>query len=542
MEITQLKLPQTNPLASDYMNGDEKVLSFFDYDYRDPSCFESRLQELQQTSFPRESLAEVLRAFQSRYGADQKAFDNIEKLEHRKAVTVVGGQQAGVLTGPFYTIHKCLSILKLAEQLEDRLHVPVVPIFWIAGEDHDFEEINHTYVLEDSGVKKMSVPGAVPQKQSASETNLDNKRLKSWVKEVVRCFGESEHTNDLLQLLEDTLNRSKTYVDWFAHLLTHLFSKRGLVMMDSGDPRLRSIEKPFFRHMIQENEALNERVIVQMERLQTAGYVPTVDVNERSAHLFYLLKGRRVLLERDERGLFRGKNGECSFTEQQMLKLLEDENVPFSNNVITRPLMQEQLLPTIAFIAGPGEISYWSTLQGAFRQIDRRVPPIVPRLTITLVDRKSKKWLAEHGLSVEDVMYGKLQAMKARWLERRRSWDLQSTSRQVKKELDDVHAQLRALADQVDPKGLTPIANKNREHLFKQIDYFAWQIERAFRGRHEKVLKHFDRIEACLTPKETPQERVWNVFAFMNEYGLDLVDRLVEQPYEFDGTHKVIYL
>jgi bacillithiol biosynthesis cysteine-adding enzyme BshC len=267
----------------------------------------------------------------------------------------------------------------------------------------------------------------------------------------------------------------------------------------------------------------------------------TVDVDENSANLFYQLNGQRVLLERDKEGNFRGKGNECLLTESELLDVAEYSPERLSNNVITRPLMQELLFPNLAFIAGPGEIAYWSTLKGAFSVAGRKMPPLVPRLNITLLDRTTEKWLAEHGLSVRDVMTGKLQQAKKEWLERQKTWDLDGAAASVKEEIDQVHARLRELGARVDP-ALESLGEKNKGYLFNQIDYFTRQIERSFEERHDRTLKKFDRIEACLFPKQGPQERVWNVFPILNHYGIDLVAQLADQSFAFNGTHKILSL
>ncbi|HET7616038.1 MAG TPA: bacillithiol biosynthesis cysteine-adding enzyme BshC, partial [Bacillales bacterium] len=333
MEMTEIKLPQKSQLASDYFAGNRRVLSFFDYDYREDACFEERLEELRDTVFPREALAGVLNAFNKRYDPDEAVLDNIDKIKNPDTVVVVGGQQAGVMTGPLYTIHKCLSILTLARQQQEKLGVPVVPVFWIAGEDHDFEEINHTYVMNRTNIRKVSVPGRAPQKKSASATKINKEELKSWIEEMIRASGETEHTKEILRLLEESLDRSRTYVDWFCHLIMRLFGKSGLVLVDSGDENLRAVESDFFKKIIAENDVLNAKVMKQADRLRHSGYEVTVDVDENSANLFYQLNGQRVLLERDKEGNFRGKGNECLLTESELLDVAEYSPERLSNNV-----------------------------------------------------------------------------------------------------------------------------------------------------------------------------------------------------------------
>lgn len=538
MDIMELALPQTNRFASDYMNGEDQILSFFDYDKKG---FDARLRELTKRSFPREALSEVLFTFNRKFSPSEAVLDNIEKLKRPDSVVVIGGQQAGVLTGPLYTIHKCLSIIQLAKEQEKQLGTPVVPVFWIAGEDHDFDEINHTYILRNDHPQKTVIPGVVPEKKSASGIKLDQAKIKLWAEEVVSSFGETEYTEKLVRFLSESLECSTTFVDFFAHLIMYLFKDYGLVLVDSGDVHLRAVESSFFREMIRNNEELNRAVYGQIALLRELEFDAPIDLEPNSANLFYHLNEERVLLERDEEGNFRGKNNECLLSMDELLTEAEDHPERLSNNVVTRPLMQEQLFPTLAFIAGPGEIAYWGTLKEAFHLFDCRMPPLVPRLNITLVDRKTEVWLKDHGLSVEEALTDGVEKAKARWLAKQKQWDVTEVAERTKTEIDRIHKEIRDLALQVDPH-LDTLGHKNIKFMFRQIDYFTNQIERAQRDPYERELAKFDHIEACLRPKQGLQERIWSVLPFLNRYGFELIDQLAGQPFDFNGKHKVVFL
>ncbi|HET7522387.1 MAG TPA: bacillithiol biosynthesis cysteine-adding enzyme BshC [Bacillales bacterium] len=541
MDVTELAFPQTNRFASGYTGGLRQVLSFFDYDYHQQTAFEKRLAELKERTFPREKLADVLLAYNRKFSPGDAVLANIGKIKQPGTAVVIGGQQAGVLTGPLYTIHKCLSIIRLAEEQQRLLGVPVVPVFWIAGEDHDFDEINHTYILQNNRPHKVAVPQSGPHKKSVSKITLDKAEMRAWVANIVKSYGETEHTRALFRLLEGAVEQSETFVDFFAYLVTALFKEDGLVLIDSNDPGLRRLETPFFKDMIGRNRELNGAVSGRLQQLKAEGFEPPVDFEPASAHLFYHVDDERVLLQRDESGTFYGKNNECKLTERELIKEAEDHPERMSNNVVTRPLMQELLFPTLAFIGGPGEIAYWGTLKEAFHIFGCGVPPVVPRLNITLVDRQTEKWLAGHDISAKKVIAEGVALEKERWLSRQKQWDVEGTARRTKQEIDRAHEQMRKLALQIDPH-LEPLGRKNLEHLFLQIDYFSGKIEQSYREPYERELKKFDRIEACLRPRHAPQERTWNVFPFVNRFGFDLISRLLATPFSLNGKHKMIVL
>lgn len=165
MEILNLTIPSANRFATDYINQESYMNNFFHYKYKDPSDFTKRLEELQIRNFPREELANYIENFMEQYPSSDAVKRSIEKLRQENSVVVLGGQQAGILTGPLYTIYKIISIVVLAREKEREFGIPVVPVFWIAGEDHDFLEINHVYISSNKKIEKWSFPERVIEKR-----------------------------------------------------------------------------------------------------------------------------------------------------------------------------------------------------------------------------------------------------------------------------------------------------------------------------------------------------------------------------------------
>src|SRR5690606_7913242 len=202
----------------DLITNNIDTYKFFDYDIHSPLVYEKRRNDIIARSFPREELVDYLIRFNSRYHDDKYTISNIKRLLDPASVVVIGGQQAGILTGPLFTIHKIISILKLAKEQEKKLQVPVIPVFWIAGEDHDFAEINHLYVKERNTIKKKIIPQKQMRKSMVSNTVIDKEIVLGWIHEVFETYGETDFTNQLLDLLQKNLERSETYVDYFIYL------------------------------------------------------------------------------------------------------------------------------------------------------------------------------------------------------------------------------------------------------------------------------------------------------------------------------------
>src|SRR4051794_33099471 len=208
MEILNLSLPATNRFASNYLEQSTEIEPFFHYRYNELTDDAKRVSELSNRSFPRVEVAEHIESFMKQFPSTEAVIKSIDKLKTKNSVVVIGGQQAGILTGPLYSIHKVVSIIKLAQQKERELGSPVVPVFWIAGEDHDFQEVNHVFVPVNQKVDKWTYPERVHQKKMVSDIQLNKEICLSWVRNLIENFGETEHTNALLEFAEEQISKS----------------------------------------------------------------------------------------------------------------------------------------------------------------------------------------------------------------------------------------------------------------------------------------------------------------------------------------------
>jgi bacillithiol biosynthesis cysteine-adding enzyme BshC len=539
MKIEELSLKPTSGVAADYIQNTNNMDALFDYPSFDSYSFEERAAEIKGREFQRERLYSYLWDYHHRFPISEKIKTNIEKLKQPEAVAVVGGQQAGLLTGPLFTIHKCISIIKLAKEQEERLQIPVVPIFWIAGEDHDYDEINHVFTKVNGRTKKNSFPSSY-ERRPLSQHEVDHEQLKQWTRDVVRQMGETKHTGELLRLFEDLIDQSASLTDFFANVLITLFKEEGLVLLDSGDTRLRELESEFFQRLVKSNEELDHAFTAGIEQIDAHGYPIPIERQKHNAHLFYHHNDERILLFRDEEGRFRGKNNESTLSAEELLDIAKEQPHLLSNNVVTRPLMQEHLLPTLAFIAGSGEIAYWGVLKPVFHHFGFSIPPIVPRLSLTIIDKKIEKIIGEKNLSVAAILDRGIEEDKERWYQKQKKWNVQDATMDAKAKIEEFHQDLRYLAVDID-KGLDALARKNRTILLSQIEFLEKKMEQSIRAKYEHELRKFDEIELELLPNGIPQERVWNILYYLNHFGPTFVDDLLEGEYKINGKHKLIY-
>jgi bacillithiol biosynthesis cysteine-adding enzyme BshC len=539
MEINEISVPLLGGAAGDYLKGSEKITSCFDYALQE-NVFQRRLEDLQGRTYPRRELVSHLLRYNERFGASSKTIDHIHALEKEDTLVVIGGQQAGVLTGPLYTIHKIISIIQLAKKQTQKLGVRVVPVFWIAGEDHDIDEINHVHVMRNGQIRKSVLPQLNVKKASASETPLNYDLCVTWVESVFKTFQETNHTKQLLQLVKDCLKRSETYTDFFAYIITELFKEEGLILVDSGSPELRKLEASFFSVIIERHEGIQKALLQQQTELQNIGYNPMITTKPEAVHLFMNVEGERWLLEKDG-SIFICKNGEVSFTLEELLRVAEEAPERLSNNVVTRPLMQDYLFPTLAFIGGPGEVAYWAELQKVFHEVEFTMPPVIPRLMITYVERHIEADLQDMFLTVEEALTTNISKIREKWLSQQITEPIADAFEKARNEIEQIHASLREMAERMSP-ALGAFAEKNKFKIEEQLLVLERAIQRDIETKHSVSLNKFRRIEHALHPMGLLQERVWNVFYYMNEFGLAFIHELLRLEFTWNETHKIVKL
>lgn len=538
MEQERISVPALNPFAKEYISGSSQAGGFFDYKPFSQQSFEQRAEEVRTRGFKRNEVAGIVRNYMTPHHLTTEVEQSLQKLMNPSSVVVVGGQQAGLLTGPLYSIHKIISILHLAKEQEEKLGIPVVPIFWIAGEDHDLMEVNHVFIEKNERMQKIGYPERFVKKKAASNTVFDKQMMMEWVTSVFACLKETNYTNQLLRDVKTAVGESSTFTEFFAFLTGSFFAKYGLLLIDAADPALRKLEAPFFKQLILENDQLAEAVNKTQQQIKEAGFVPAIETGEQPANLFLIEKGERHLLQK-ENGLFISKSGR-TYTEADLLQLLEVSPESFSNNVVTRPLMQEWLFPTLAFIAGPGEIAYWAELKGAFEHFKMKMPLVVPRLNITIVDRSVAGILSEMDMPIERAVQRGVQREKAAYIESVRDHHLHELVAQMKQELLANYEKIEARATALH-NGLMPIVQKNKSYHERQINILLQKSDAVLEQTHEAVLRRFDRVETFLRP-DGLQERVWNLYPFLNIYGPSFIDELMDQSYQHDGSHYVLYM
>ena len=537
IEPIRLRYPK---FILDYRNQTDQLRSYFEYNPF--TSYKNRLEYLDKSKYNRKELVEVLKEMNNNWNADESTMNNIHRLKSDDAVVVVGGQQAGLLTGPLYSINKVISIIQLAKKQEKELNRPVIPVFWIAGEDHDFDEINHVNIRSESRLKKHTIRQIPEFKKSVSEIDLDLNAIEKWLADIFSELEESVHSKVLYTDLLNIVKESKTYVDFFAGLINEIFKGTGLVLIDSGNSSLKKIETKYFIKLIENQEAIAKEVYHSIRSLEEKDYSISLEANKNDGHLFYHdNQGERILLNKNEAGYWQGKNGEFEFTTKELIQIVKDSPNRFSNNVVTRPLMQEWLLPTLAFVGGYGEISYWASLKGAFKQVDLEMPPVVPRYSITYVSKKIDKLLVKNKVDITDAVNQGVNHLKMNWLSNQSSAPIELLIEEMNKGIEKLHIPVQNVASKLGGD-FEQLAETNLTKIINTTEYLKKRLLREVENKYEKEINEYDLINDYLYPDNGLQERIWNPLFILNENGKDFIKEITSSELSFKEDHYVIYL
>lgn len=540
MQLTEAYRAKSQPLAEDYIKNTGAVKERFDYSPWDPEDWGKRAEWIRKGDYPRADRAgvsRILKLYNEEIGNGEGS-RSAERLSDPHTLAVVGGQQAGLFTGPLLVIHKAVSVIRLAREASERLNRPVVPVFWIAGEDHDFDEVNHWYSLRpEAGVERWKL-----EHPTGLRTSVSRLAVPSWTEALAQMdewLAPSDWKADIMEHLHRFAGQSKTLTDYFARMMAWLFGHHGLVLMDSDDPELRKLEAPLFGRLLERHREVNQRILEGSQKVRDSGYAPQAEQSEGNVNVFIFDdRGERVLLHWNG-GRYTDRKQNLSLAPDTLRGWLEAEPERFSNNVMTRPLMQDFLLPVLATVLGPGEIAYWALTKEAFHEMGFRMPIVAPRLEFTLVEGAIRKNMEKYGLDYGTVMDG-FEEFRTAWLADQGQQELEELFAATKRRFEELYAPVIAKVSGLNP-GLAKLADTNRQKIEEQIDFLRVKAADAVESRFSAGLRQLERIRLSLAPLSKPQERVYNVVAYLNKYGNGWLEELIQAPFGYDGGHRLVH-
>jgi bacillithiol biosynthesis cysteine-adding enzyme BshC len=535
-------IPQQSRLFLDYLRDPVALRRFYPSTVQFHHELPLRAPEvLAAHTVDRKQLCDALAEMNASWGAGAETMANIDLLRESDCVTVVSGQQAGLFTGPLYTIYKALSAVKLAGCLRQR-NTKAVPVFWIATEDHDFVEVAKAQIISrDCRLSGVEVsPDVHQENHPVGHARLDES-IDLTVKQLLDLLPISEFTNDLETLLRDTWKAGRGYGEAFARMMTALLSKHGLIFLDPLDSRLKSLVAPLYAKAALRAPEIASAIVVRSHELEAAGYHAQVTPSENSFPLFlHNEQGARYAMMRSEEGRYTAKHCDLSFSAAELAELAAKHPERFSPNVTLRAVVQDFLLPTIAYYGGAAEVAYFAQTGEVYRLLERPITPILPRSSLTMIERHTGRVLERYGLSLVDLFAGQ-EAVLARIVEEHlgaaTANAFEKTETSVNRELDELREQLRG----VDPT-LGDALETGRRKINYQLEGLRARFHRAQMTRDEAALRQIQRAFDQLYPEKSLQERHINITSLLARHGRYVVDWIYNAINIGSNEHQIVFL
>lgn len=528
---------ERTPTYRDFINDYPALAGFFTYYPARPQSVIDRAAELRQRRISAHGaagerhrfVADALAAYNRRIGAGGKALENIALLGQGRAWAVVTGQQAGYLTGPLYTIHKAVTAVLLARLCRDLTGEPVVPVYWVAAEDHDYTEVAAATVFgPDLALREATLPKRRPDCVSAGHLPVpdDAPARLQWLADL---FDRFPHTAEVVGFLRDTACRSASVAEWFARIMARLFAADGLVLLDPMLPALRRQLSGFFAEAWRRQDDIAQALDRQGRRLQECGYPAPFCPDPAQASVFVYSRGRRTALILDGT-VYRERGGSGRWTVEQLIDLACSEPERFSPNAALRPVGQELLLPVLAHVSGPGEIAYLAQT-GPLYELFGLTPPVFhPRISLTLTWPDASAELAGCGVGWEELAQGPGTAgeLLRGVLAGRDDFGIERRFAAVRELVRSEYGRLVEDIGVWEP-GLARLGATNLGRIMHQIDYLeekAWQ-HYLRRNKTAAVLRKAERL---LFPLGRLQEQVLNITPWLCRFGWGLAEMLLRAP------------
>ena len=537
--ISFREIPRTSRLFKDYLYDFDRVARFYD-EGRDLDSLAARAGKVAAQKFSREAVADVLADQNRGAGAGPETLANIERLRQPDSVVVITGQQAGLFTGPLYTVFKALTAIKLAEELRGR-GVNAIPMFWIASEDHDFEEVNHTRLVNREGhLVTLTYTACSPKEGKPVGDVKLAEGIGQNIDELVAALPESEFLPRLAGDLRAAYAAGTGFADAFARMMMRLFAKYGVVLINPLDDRLKHISGELYVEAISQAPAFAASLVRESDALVSAGYHAQVYTSPESVPLFMLDDGRRTAMVRRDDGRFHLKNSDKSFAADEMLSTVARCPNCFSPNVTLRPIVQDFLLPTVAYVGGPAEIAYFAQLRPNYDLLGRVGPVVLPRASFTLIEKRHAKTMTKYGIAFSELFEGSEAVLKQvveRSVDQTTATVFDETERVFNEQLDRLRDSLATV-----DASLADALKGGREKILYQIHNLRTRFVHNRTKRDETMAQQIERLFAVLYPNKNLQERELNAAYFLARYGYEILDRIYQEIDPDQHDHKLILL
>ena len=528
-------------LFLDYVTDFEKVRRFYSRDFRNNGDYTSAIEAIDKRPVDRATLTSVLFEQNTSFASPPRTFDNISLLGKQTTYAVVTGQQVGLFGGPLYTAFKTITAIKLARALKQKFpSLDFVPVFWIEGEDHDFPEMNNIGLPDRDGklVKIEYLPGGVMPDRNVGAVGemVFDASIDQTHRQVGDTLQKTEFTDALLVRLKECYAAGRTFNQSFAAWMNFLFGQEGLVFVSSNNARLKRVLSPLFEAELSQFPATSQRVIQQSAELEHSYHA---QVKAKSINLFLFHKGGRYLIEPREKDF--SLKGTRHFLERdELIRIARETPELLSPNVILRPIAQDILLPTLAYVAGPSEVAYQAQLTPVYEHLNVTHPVIYPRASASFVEERLVRAMEKYNLQLLDF-FGDINSITSKVLEQISEVKLDEIFGNATRQVHDALNELKFGLKEVDPTLLGALETAASK-VDINIGVLKEKAVAAQKRRNETAMRQIEKAANGLLPNGSLQEREVNILHFLNRYGPDLVQWLTQELDISGFKHQILAL
>lgn len=505
-------------LFNTYLAKFDQLKSFYPYNPLNEDDIKKRANKLKSVAY-KDAYISALEEYHEVLGISESQKKQRDKLRDKNALTIVTGQQLGVFGGPLFTVYKAMTAIILAKSYEKKLNRPVIPVFWLADEDHDFEEIAWTGIIgrDDFHKIKLSQDGNdIP----VSEEKI-TKAIDSFKEEAKEYLYETDFSENLWEQLNAHYTQGQTYAQAFAGIISEWFGAGELLVAGSNFKPIKDLLKAELKHSISNASQLYEAIEQISQELEEDFHR---QVMNGDSNLFYLDKNGRNKIHKAGDKWTANKH---SWSEDELLNEIHVKPEKFSPNVFLRPVIQDKLLPTLGYVAGPGEIAYYGQMKDFYKEFELEMPPIFPRYCGTIIESGISRVIEK--LPFKICEYSKrIEDLESEFVEKADTTDLEKVFGEWKQKLEEVAEEPRKIINEIDPT-LDGTVGKTVAGFSNDLDKLKGRVYRSIKKQEEIQLNRIEKIKINLFPDAGLQERAVSPIYFMNKYGVDIWKDLLEE-------------
>ena len=536
MSISSTHLPKSNKLYKTYINDFDSLSEYYAVNYRSPEAIQAHANTIRQADYPRRQISAILKKQNQNWGSSEIVQQNAAMIGEPESLVVVTGQQVGIFGGPLFILYKALTCIKLAEKLSTQLQKKVIPIFWLAADDDDVAEINQLTVLtQQNTLSPFSCSFDTEERKPVAGIHLTENILKCHEVFADTVF-DSEFKGDILSALRDAYAIGQSLPDAFARWLTYLLSEFGLVILNPADTQIRSLAAKIFLQEIENDSPSTMAAMATSSKLSEAGFPVQVPLRPGRFNLFYVDEYRHAMAKKN--GHFTSTDGTVHFSVSDFIAAIKEKPEQFSPNVIMRPIVQDSILPNLAYVAGPAEVSYFAQLRDVYEKFNIRMPIIYPRKSVTILEKKIKRVLDKHDLELEDF-WGNSDELMTQVVRHATPEGIFEPVLTAKDQLNVSLGELKNRVVSLDAT-LSGFIDKERHKIIHQLELIEKKIVQASKRQNEILQQQLSKASHSLYPNQKLQERELSYIPFLCKYGKTFIQHLYDELDLENFSHQII--